>query len=65
MLSYLPVFLHASSLSQEESPVDVTFWKSWENKEWVKPKLELDLPPNSMIEKSYSFIHSMGIEAHP
>lgn len=27
-----------------------------------KTKLELDLPPNSMTESSYSLIHSMGIE---
>lgn len=65
VLSSLPVFPHAFSLSQKDSPLDMTFWKSWETKEWVKPKLELDLPPNSMIERSYSFIHSMGIEAHP
>jgi len=59
------VFLHTSSLSQEEPPVDMTSWKSWETKEWAKSKLELDLPPNSIIERSYSFIHAMGKETHP
>lgn len=65
VLISLPVFLSASSLSQENSLVDMTFWMPYTHKEWVEPKLEVDLHPNTMIERSYSFIRSKSTEACP